>query len=800
MALQRSGFRGGEWETALSRHRRRGDCSSGSRSKGKRSGMSLPSPIKAAATSGADLLDQARLEFSRGNLEETLLLSRKVLCLLPEHAEAIHLLGLSLFKLGDTHNAVPLLERSIAASPENASFHANLGVILEAAQCHAAAIASYQRALALDPGCYDSYLNLGNALLRQGHFREAAIALSDAIRLQPHLVGAINSLGVALDRLGSHERAIVCYRKALALKPEYAGAQSNLGASLQALGRYSEAIEHLRHAVRIDPTLADGYVNLSASLRSLGRFADAVRSAQRALELKPTEIEAHLNLGNAYKEQGLLVLASEAYRQAIHLAPDDPRACNNLGETLQDQGRMSEAAAMYRRALQAEPTSAVAYSNLVYLHAFAHDLAAEQELKIARGWEVAALSHTEREQARLAASPSANVFSALPPGGRKVRLGIVSAELGTHAVAEFLEPLLEHLDHDRFHVTLFPTVGRWCARATRFRALADTFVPLVGMAAATAVDRIRHEQIDVLLDTSGHTAGNRLDVFARRAAPVQCTYIGYWSTTGLTEMDWFLSDPDAPSACAGQFSEGLWRLPRIAVCYRGDSALSLEGWTPDLEGTLWLGSLNKLSKIREQTIALWALVLHALPHARLLLEDRGDHEEESHRRIRDGFCSHSIAEDRIEFIPYVPGHERHMLLYNRLDIALDTIPFNSGTTAFDALWMGVPLVALDGDWIGGRMAASVLRTLGRPEWIARDAEEYVHLVRALSLDVELRRRVRQSQRTQMTESPLCDALGLTRALESAFSAMFDEWLNSHQHPVESDSESASTSLVQRAVA
>jgi predicted O-linked N-acetylglucosamine transferase (SPINDLY family) len=259
---------------------------------------------------------------------------------------------------------------------------------------------------------------------------------------------------------------------------------------------------------------------------------------------------------------------------------------------------------------------------------------------------------------------------------------------------------------------------------------------------------------------------------------VQLSYIGYWSTTGLTEMDWMFADIHTPAFIDGHFRERLWRLPRLAQCYRGDLSLPESRWQPG--ETVWFGSFNKYSKMREETFALWGKVMTALPASKLLLEDRTEHEEESHRRILAGMARQGVAADRIEFNQAIYGHVQHMMLYDRLDIALDTIPFNSGTTAYDALWMGVPLVSLQGTYNGGTISSTALRDMGRAEWTAYSVEEYVAKACALADDVDLRRQLRKTQRARMAASPVCDYRALARDIETALEQMYDLWLASER--------------------
>jgi protein O-GlcNAc transferase len=610
----------------------------------------------------------------------------------------------------------------------------------------------------------------GNALMAQGRYSEAAASYSQELQVSPESAETINNLGSALQKQGKPAQAIVCYQKAIALNPFYAEAHNNLGVTYNSLGMLEKAIASFHQAIIHNPASADAYSNLANTLTGQGDFNQAVQHCNRAIILQPGHAAAYLHMGNAYRGLGLFSEAVASYQRALSLHPGHGGTYSNLAETFKDQGKLKQAAECFKRAIAVRPIYPPAYSNLLYFYAFTRYVSPAEERTAAQGWETCLLTEEERRAAR------GRTFSHQPREGRRLRLGILTAELGNHAVAEFLEPFLLHLDRSRFSLTMFPTVLKVGDRARRFRDIfdrnCDNFLPVNEMPAAQAAGLIRSNQIDVLIETSGHTYDNRLDIIAHRAAPVQCSYIGYFSTTGLTEMDYFLTGTGVGSEIEPHFTEKLWRLPRLSFCYHGDPALAEGGWAPDPDGTIWLGSFNNNAKIREETLGLWARVLRALPEAKLLFEDRHPQDEETHQRIVSMLLSLGVEERRISFIPYIGGHERHMKLYDRLDIALDTIPFNSVTTAFDALWMGVPLITIAGAWMGGMLAGSFLRALGHPEWIAQSEDEYVSIVRTLAKDVEKRKQLRKTQRLRMANSELCDGAGLARSLEDAMEAMY----------------------------
>lgn len=755
------------------------------------------------AESTAKLLETALAHHRAGRLSEASVLYSQILAVQPNHADALNLLGVIATQAGRPEDAVRLIQAAVAETPSNASFYNNLGNALQVRGNLQEAIAAYEKALTLQSNDADTHFNLGCLLAKLERYGDAESSYGRALELQPAMVEAHNNLGFVLHMQGRFQEAAASYRQAIALTPQYAEAHSNLGNVLRDQGDYEVARASLQQALWLNPDYAEAHYNLGNVFLETGQLTEAVASFQKAIESNPRLAVAHDNLGIAFRKLGQLDEAIASHRNAIRIdaafagahcnlgaalqefghfgeavanhkkalaiRPDYAEAYYNLGTAYQDLDRLADAIAGYEKALELKPSLVAAYSNLLYIHATVRDISPEQELDLARKWEHFALDERARNEAHN------RKFVRSPREGRKLKIGIVSAEIGEHAVAEFLEPLLQTLNRQRCHLTLFPTVMRPGDRALRIQALADAVHPVAQFSDSRAADFIRSCDVDVLMDTTGHTRHCRLGIFAHRAAPVQFTYLGYWSTTGLTEIDWYLADEHIRPEFEHHFSEGIWRLPRVAICYRGDPQLE-SNWKPDPNGTIWLGSFNRYIKIGEASLELWGKVMRALPESKLLLEDRNADDSDAHRRICASLAVKGIASDRIVFEPSIPGHERHMLLYNRIDIALDTIPFSSGTTACDALWMAVPLVTIEGEWAGGTIASSFLKAIGRPEWVVRNEADYVTTVCALARDVLRRRELRSTQREQMTRSPLLDATGLARGVEDTFEQMFDQWL------------------------
>ena len=613
---------------------------------------------------------------------------------------------------------------------------------------------------------------LGSALSQNDRPEAALSALQNAVALSPRDPEIHNTLGVIFKNLDRLDESWNCYQQALRLSPDYAEAHYNLGNLLVKLGRESEAEANYHRALAIDPTSYEAHANLGLLLMNAGRLQEAEKSYQQALALKPNLVEAHNNLGNMLDRLGRLGEAEASFRRALDIRPDFAEGFNNLGNVLRAQGRLSEAEQCYRQALVLKPDKKNTYSNLLFACNYGgeHDPLWQREQ--AQGYERAMFSEDVRQAAR------EQRFALAPRWGRALRVGVLSADFGQHAVSYFLLSWMRELDPRRVELWLYPTKVRQDSQVERFRSLNVPWIPVQDLSDAEAAERIRTDQIDILIDTGGHTSENRLGIIAYRAAPVQCHYIGYFGTTGLTEMDYFLADTTLiPPELDVQFTEQIWRLPHPWMAYAPLEEAPEPCWRADAGETLWVGSFNNLTKVREDCLILWARVLRALPQAQLLLKDVRSIDPKTQQRIRSVLVREGVDPGRVVFTGKVSSWREHMAQYDRLDIALDPIPMTGGSTAFDTLWMGVPLVTLAGDRLIGRQGAAALAGLGRPEWIARDAEDYVRIVVELARDVEGRRAIRTTQRKQMQQSAIGDGAGMARVLEDAFEQMFDQWWN-----------------------
>ena len=705
----------------------------------------------------------------QGQLEAAVVAYYRALRLKPGYAQAHSNLGNALYDQGKLEESVAACRAALALKPDLAEAHSNLGNALKDQGKLEEAVAAYHEALTLKPDFAVAHNNLGNALYDQGDLEAAVAAYGKAQRLKPDYAQAQSNLGNALRDQGKLDLAVAACHASLALQPDCTEAHSNLGNALRDQGKLEEAVTAYHDALALKPDFAEAHNNLGNALRDQGKLEESVAAYHAALALKPDFAEAHNNLGAVYRSQGLPAAAAAACRRAVRLKPDFAEAHCNLGNVLRDQGKLEEAVAACRAALALKPDFAEAHSNLIFTMNYDARVTPEEIFAESRDWN---LHH---------AAPRAEPIRArhIPPDPeRRLRIGYVSPDLRSHSVSYFVEPLLASHDRDAVEVFCYAEVTQPDRVTARLRNLADGWRSTVGLTDAEVAERIREDRIDILIDLAGHTANNRLQVFARRPAPVQVSWCGYPNTTGMTAIDYRLTDAHAdPHGDADALhSETLVRLPDCFLCYAPPHDAPEAAPPPHAgSGHITFGSFNNLTKLRPGTIAVWAQILERVPGSRLIVKSKPLVDEKTRRRNLELFAAAGISAERLELVPWIPSQAGHLGAYSRIDIALDTFPYNGTTTTCEALWMGVPVIALRGRRHAARVGLSLLAAVGMPEFAVQSTQAYVEAAVGLANDLDRLTALRGDLRERLRASPLCDAGAFTRHVETAYRDMWRTW-------------------------
>ena len=679
----------------------------------------------------ADALKQGLAHHNAGRLAEAEALYRRILAANPDHADANHLLGVIAHQRGDHRGGIALIEKALTRKPGAAVFHRNLGT----------------------------------ALLASGEAARAAAAHREALRLQPDFPEAHHSLAEALRVLEKPQEAEAHYRRALALRPGFAFARNGLGLALAAQGRYAEAEAAYRAALAESPDFAQALVNLAQALERQSRPKEAEAEYRRALALEPTSLAALVNWGNLCKDDGRTGEAMALYRRALEHHPQAPPALNNLANLLKDQGMVEETLGLFRRAIAIEPQFGHAHSNLLLTLHYLPGPTPEEIFAAHRAWG-----------RRFPPVSGAHANGREPE--RRLRVGYVSPDFRRHPVASFIEPVLAAHDRSRVEVFSYAVHLKPDAVTARLKTLADHWREIGALDAEAAAQAIRADGIDVLVDLAGHTANNRLAVFARRPAPVQATYLGYPGTTGLPAMDWRITDAiaDPPGEAERLHTERLMRLPGPFQCFRMPPEAPPVGPVPmDSAGHATFASFNMLAKVHPALVARWAEILRAVEGSRLILKAAPFRDAGTRAHYHALFAAHGIAAERVNLLGYIPSAAAHFALYNKIDVALDTDPYNGATTSCEALWMGVPVVTLAGRNHAGRVGTAILTHLGLEELIAASPADYIARTVALARDPARLAHLRGTLRARMTASPLTDPQRIAAALEDAYRTMWRAW-------------------------
>ncbi len=602
-----------------------------------------------------------------------------------------------------------------------------------------------------------------------GELQQAEYIYQQILQIDPTYSDALHFLGVIAGQVGNYPLALEQIQQSIAINNQIAMYHGNLGNTYKELGRMDEAIYSYQRALELDDAAADIYDNLGVALQKKGEFEEAIQCHQHAITLDPAHANAYYNLGIILADQYRLAEAVQCYEKAIQLNPNFTNAYNNLANCLRNQGYIAEAIAAYQQALALTPQDASIHSNLLYtLNAsLTHDKA------------VTFQAHQQfNQQHCLALTPLTSAFKNSRDPYKKLKIGYISSDFHEHSVGYFIEAILANHNHQQFEIYCYYNQLHSDDVTQRLQNYVDHWVTCQNLDDNQFFDKIQQDQIDILVDLNGHTANNRLLVFARKSAPVQMAYLGYSNTTGLTSIDYRLSDNYAdPEPQSDLFSsEKLIRLPNSYYCYTPYPKIpEINPLPASGKNYITFGSFNHKSKLNKYTLYLWAQVLQAIPTAKFLIKNRSLADENTKKALIQQFNELGITENRLILKAHTKSVFDHLSIYHDIDIGLDTFPYNGATTTCEALWMGIPVVTLVGEKHVSRMGLSILSTAGLKKCLANTEQEFIQRCVQLAQNLTDLSTLRQNLRTQLQNSPLMQASIFTQQLESVYRQCWQTW-------------------------
>jgi predicted O-linked N-acetylglucosamine transferase (SPINDLY family) len=732
-------------------------------------------------------------------LDEALVSYEQAIALTPDFVAAWINRGVALRALRRPEEAVASYERAIVLNPGYAQAFNNRGSALLDLRRYEDAVASYDAALSIKPDCADVWCNRGEALFAQERFDAALASHDKALAINPRLSTAWLGRAGVLAALRRYDEAVASYDMALSLKPD-AGGWCNRGEALYALDRFAEALASHDRALAINPGLAaawlgranasfylrryedavasydtalsiepdaNAWCNRGEALFSLDRLEAALTSHDKALAINPSLATAWLGRANIFIRTSRLVEAIEACNRALAITPDSPRALTLLGQCHASEGDTAQAVACYDRALLIKPDDDYAISSKIFALDFDADAGFFQHQAARACW-------WQRIGSKIAARSPLHHDNNRDPD-RRIVIGYVSSDLRKHSAAFGFSPVLKNQDKTRFEVICYSCSPIVDPVTQYFQQMASSWRNASQWSDEQLIDRIRADKVDILIDLSGHSAGTRLGVFARKPAPIQVTAWGHSTGTGLPAIDYLFSDPVAiPAAVRHLFAEKIYDLPCLVIIEPPVSRPSYAEPPVLSKRHTTYGMFNRINKISDDAVRVWARILQSDADARMLIKHQAVDDPAIRRMLRERFARNGVSADRIDLLGSTSRSE-HVAAYRQVDICLDPFPQSGGISTWEALHVGVPVVAKLGNGVSSRLSGAILSAIGLTDWVAADDEEYVAIALKHAAMPDRLVTLRHELPLRIAQSSGCDPAGYTRAVEDAYRAMWRDY-------------------------
>ncbi len=791
----------------------------------------LAAAVKADPRSPTNLANHGLVLQAAGRYAAALTSYDSFLKLVPDHPMIQVNRGNTLRALGRFPEAIAAYDRALAKEPAYAPGHYNRALAFSEMRRLEDSLAGYDKAIALYPEFSAAFTNRGNVLRELGRHDEALASYARSLELEPGNPNTFYNRGVTLNELGRTGEALASYDQALTLAPTFAPALTNRANLLRVLGRMDAALADYDKAIALEPRNPAGHFNRGVALGEARRFDEALASYALAINLKPDYVDAIYNGALVLQELQRWDDAVKGYSRVLAVKPDHTEALNNKGAILQSFAHYDEALAAFDRAIASNPNYPEAYYNrsfikwqkqkgdpqairdleralqlkpdypyalgdLLHLRmqlgdwdSYARETAAiDAGLKagkpVVRPFVYQALSESPAdlqlcsvEFTRLNFPPMAAAAPAPRPAAGKIRVGYMSAEFRDQATSYLMAGLFEIHDRDKFEIIALDNGGD-DGKPMRKRLIStfDKFIDVVRLTDDEAAQRIRNENIDILVNLSGYFGTPRMGIFARRPAPIQVNYLGFPATLGADYIDYIIADRVViPEAEQRYYTEKVVYLPG---CYQvNDSRRAIDPETPTRaahglpENAFVFCSFNQNYKLTPPAFAAWMKILAEVDGSVLWILQNTPALAANLRKEAARF---GVNSDRLIFAKHVDA-EKHLARLALADLSLDSRPYNAHTTASDALWAGLPLITCRGTAFPGRVAASVLMAAGLPELVTESMEEFTALALKLARDKDALAAVRKKLADNRATCALFDTERFRGHIESAYQTMVANW-------------------------
>ncbi len=691
--------------------------------------------------------------------------------------DAMHAAAKRALLQGKHAAALIAIEPALLKQPGIAALWCTRGIAHRLALSYDKALADYEHAHQLDPKDVRTLGNLGEWCLARNAFAQALVWLDTALALDPHYYEVRVNRVAALIELRKLEQARIEAERLVQDYPTRPEPYGNLGNVLYSGGKLKEAIAQYKRAVEIRPDYAEAHFSLVALQGFSGHQELVVDYLERCIEEKGETSQRLTLLAVAHKECGHLEKAIAMSRRVMEIYPEDLRGKVNLAGCLSETGNPKQAMDIYDGISGRDVSQMAMASNVLFEMNYLPELSREEVFLRHLDWAA-------KYEAPLLLPAQFDNRNRDPH--RRLKVGYVSADLCAHPVGFLLGDVLRRHDKAQFEFHCFSAGLKKDATTSQIAAAVDTWSEVAFETPQELATRIREAQVDVLVDLSGHTGNHRLQTFALHPAPVQATWIGYFNTTGMSCMDYFITDPHTSPTGSGQlFTEHALHLPHTRFCFDAPAYAGDVAPAPVLKnGFVTFGSFNRLPKLSPQVLDAWARILLAVPSSRLLLKAAALADDSVCQQFVERLAGRGIDAGRLELRGASVHHEMFEE-YGHLDIALDPFPFNGGMTTLEALWMGVPVVALEGNSVVSRQSYSALANLGLADELAfPDVDAYVAGAIALAANPARLAELRSQIRPRMQGSALCQPNQFTRDLEALYRRMWQAWCKGGKLPAD----------------